>query len=169
MIGVVLWFDELLEVVLPHAIGANSRLHGLEHWRRVHNVGLELAARTPGADPEVVAAFAVFHDSLRVTDGVDPRHGARGARLADALVTWLDGDSCASFYLPARRTLTAASLAIRRSAAAMTRTDSTCRAAVSRWTSGSCRRRQHDANYVTTTRLPKRSRQDSRSRRSNRT
>ena len=86
----MLSFDELLEVVLPHAIGVNSRLHGLEHWRRVHDVGMELAAQTPGADPEVVAAFAVFHDSLRVTDGPDSGHGARGARLANALANWLD-------------------------------------------------------------------------------
>jgi uncharacterized protein len=34
-----------------------------------------------------------------VTDGVDPRHGARGARLADALVTWLDGDQLRKLLL----------------------------------------------------------------------
>jgi uncharacterized protein len=99
MIGVVLSYDDLLEIVLAHAIGANSRLHGVEHWRRVHDVGLELAAQTPGADPEVVAAFAVFHDALRVSDGVDPYHGARGSRLAGALVTWLDRDQLRKLLL----------------------------------------------------------------------
>jgi uncharacterized protein len=99
MIGVVLSFDELLEVVLPHAIGVNSHLHGLEHWRRVHDVGLELAAQTPDADPQVVAAFSVFHDALRVSDGVDPEHGVRGSRLANALVTWLDRDQLRKLLL----------------------------------------------------------------------
>jgi len=97
--GVVLSFDELLEVVLPHAIGVNSDLHGLEHWRRVHDVGLELAAQTPDADPQVVAAFSVFHDALRVSDGVDPEHGVRGSRLANALVTWLDRDQLRKLLL----------------------------------------------------------------------
>ncbi len=56
-------------------------LHGLPHWGRVLETGLRLAART-GADIQVVELFAVFHDSRRENDRVDPGHGARGAGLA---------------------------------------------------------------------------------------
>ncbi|MDT8437227.1 MAG: hypothetical protein RRA92_10790 [Gemmatimonadota bacterium] len=58
--------------------------HGLPHWARVLETGLRLAGET-GADPEVVALFAVFHDSRRENDGWDHGHGARGARLAATL------------------------------------------------------------------------------------
>lgn len=56
-------------------------IHGLSHWARVHEFGLKLATQT-GADPTVVALFAVFHDSRRLNDGRDPEHGQRGAFLA---------------------------------------------------------------------------------------
>ena len=58
--------------------------HGLSHWARVYENGLRLAAVT-GADPKVVELFALFHDSRRLTDGQDPEHGPRGAKLAEAL------------------------------------------------------------------------------------
>lgn len=41
--------------------------------------GLWLAARTPGADVEVVELFALFHDSEREDEGRDPGHGERAA------------------------------------------------------------------------------------------
>jgi hypothetical protein len=44
--------------------------------------GLTLLDSTPDADPLVVLLFALFHDSMRESDGHDPEHGARGARLA---------------------------------------------------------------------------------------
>lgn len=59
--------------------------HGVGHWARVLDTGLRLASVT-GADPEVVGLFALFHDACRANDGHDPRHGARGAELAAALV-----------------------------------------------------------------------------------
>ena len=61
---------------------AASDLHGLEHWKRVGEVGAKLAAATTGADAQVVAAFAVLHDAQRRNDGDDPGHGKRGAQLA---------------------------------------------------------------------------------------
>jgi uncharacterized protein len=44
--------------------------------------GLTLLDSTPDADPLVVLLFALFHDSMRESDGHDPEHGARGATLA---------------------------------------------------------------------------------------
>ena len=58
-----------------------SRLHGLDHWFQVWRNGEFLATETPGADLEVVAMFALFHDSMRVDDGEDPHHGIRAWRL----------------------------------------------------------------------------------------
>jgi len=64
------------------SFAAASELHGLEHWKRVGAVGAQLAAETLCADPAVIGAFSVFHDSQRRNDSDDPGHGARGAQLA---------------------------------------------------------------------------------------
>jgi len=55
--------------------------HGVCHWARVLENGLRLAPLT-GADPHVVALFAVFHDSRRVNEHRDDGHGTRGGALA---------------------------------------------------------------------------------------
>ena len=82
------------EVVLPpidvvREILARYRLpwngtHGLPHWARVLETG-RLLARNTGADLEIVALFAVFHDSCRTNEGWDHGHGKRGAELAASL------------------------------------------------------------------------------------
>ena len=48
--------------------------------------GSELLATVPAADPLVVLLFALFHDSQRETDYIDPEHGPRGAALARELI-----------------------------------------------------------------------------------
>ena len=58
--------------------------HGIGHWARVLENGLRLATTT-GAKVEVVQLFAVFHDSRRISEGVDEDHGERGAELAAEL------------------------------------------------------------------------------------
>ncbi|MCL7983172.1 MAG: HD domain-containing protein, partial [marine benthic group bacterium] len=58
--------------------------HGLPHWARVLETGQRLAGET-GADREIVALFAVFHDSCRENEGWDDGHGRRGAELAASL------------------------------------------------------------------------------------
>ena len=60
-------------------------VHGLPHWARVLETGLRLAAET-GADPQVVALFALFHDSRRENEGWDDGHGLRGAEFAASLL-----------------------------------------------------------------------------------
>jgi uncharacterized protein len=59
-------------------------VHGITHWARVLENGLRLAFYT-GARVHVVALFAVFHDSQRSNESLDPGHGRRGADLAKSL------------------------------------------------------------------------------------
>ena len=80
-------FDDYLALVLPHATRPESPDHGVEHWRRVAQNGGALAHSTPGADPEVVDAFAALHDSQRQSEYADPLHGDRAA----ALLARMDG------------------------------------------------------------------------------
>jgi len=75
----------VLERVLARSTSHASSLHGLGHWERVCENGLELADVTDGADVEVVLFFALFHDSMRENDGHDPGHGRRGSALAREL------------------------------------------------------------------------------------
>ena len=58
-----------------------SGIHGISHWARVYDIGMKLTDRTE-ANREVVQLFAIFHDSCRYTEGIDPQHGPRGAELA---------------------------------------------------------------------------------------
>ena len=55
--------------------------HGVAHWARVLENGLRLAEET-GANIEVVQLFAILHDSQRVNEGGDPKHGPRAAAFA---------------------------------------------------------------------------------------
>lgn len=59
-------------------------VHGPVHWARVLENAFRIQAET-GADPRVLELFALFHDSLRQNDQVDPNHGERGALYARKL------------------------------------------------------------------------------------
>jgi uncharacterized protein len=59
-------------------------IHGVSHWVRVRENGLLLAERT-GARTNVIELFALFHDSRRENDELDPGHGERGAAFAKSL------------------------------------------------------------------------------------
>ena len=58
--------------------------HGVAHWARVLENGLRLAEET-GAIIEVVRLFAVLHDSRRINESRDNRHGPRAAEFARTL------------------------------------------------------------------------------------
>ena len=58
--------------------------HGLLHWVRVHESGIGIASSS-GADRDVVAYFALLHDSRRLNESRDPQHGPRGAEFARLL------------------------------------------------------------------------------------
>lgn len=76
--------DGLLPAILKHYTLSVHGIHGLAHWGRVLENGLQLAA-LEGARVEVVTLFALFHDSQRIHDGGDFDHGRRGAALAAKL------------------------------------------------------------------------------------
>lgn len=79
-------FLRLVDMVEGRSPLVGSVDHGGHHWRLVGVAGAELVATVPAADPFVVLLFALFHDSQRETDYVDPEHGPRGALLARELI-----------------------------------------------------------------------------------
>ena len=62
---------------------SSSRIHGLNHWRRVEAFGLLMAEVCPEADKEVISWFAYTHDSMRTDDGCCIEHGPNAAELID--------------------------------------------------------------------------------------
>lgn len=60
--------------------------HGISHWARVRHHGLRIGT-IRGADLLVVELFALLHDSQRVNEHRDTRHGERAAEYAAALNT----------------------------------------------------------------------------------
>jgi uncharacterized protein len=67
--------------ILKHYQLDPAGIHGIDHWGRVLENGIQLGGMS-GADIRIVQLFALFHDSRRQNDGYDPDHGARGAELA---------------------------------------------------------------------------------------
>lgn len=70
--------------VLRESITLNvlqSRLHGLDHWFRVWKNAQMLLEDASSADLEVIALFALFHDSMRQNEAADEGHGVRGYQL----------------------------------------------------------------------------------------
>lgn len=59
-------------------------IHGPAHWQKVEDIGLTIA-RKNGADQEVVRLFAWLHDSCRINENHDEKHGERAAELAKRL------------------------------------------------------------------------------------
>lgn len=66
--------DDLLNLVIAQFRLSLDSPHGVNHWKRVENIGVYLA-RFTGADVVVVRHFAYLHDSQRTSDGVDIEHG----------------------------------------------------------------------------------------------
>lgn len=69
-----------------------SRLHGLDHWWRIWR-NAQLLVPDPLASPvdmEVVGLYALFHDSMRLSDGKDVEHGLRGYKLFEQLALRMD-------------------------------------------------------------------------------
>jgi uncharacterized protein len=75
---------ELIQTILNEYPLSWKGVHGITHWARVLENGLRLASYT-GARIHVVSLFAVFHDSQRSNESLDPGHGRRGAELAKSL------------------------------------------------------------------------------------
>jgi HD superfamily phosphodiesterase len=76
---------QLVAAVEERATSAGSHVHGEAHWRTVAAAGRSLLEVEPTADPAVVFAFALLHDSMRLNDHRDPEHGPRAAALVHEL------------------------------------------------------------------------------------
>ena len=76
---------EVVSEVLSRSI-TTGVAHGSGHWKSVAAVGTWLTKDTPGSDPLVVFLFSLFHDSMRISDGMDIWHGLRAAKLARVLL-----------------------------------------------------------------------------------
>lgn len=82
-------FDPVMRLVLQHFQLDVMGAHGVPHWERVHRNGL-LIAEHDYVDMDVLALFAMLHDSMREDDSDDPMHGHRAAKWAEEL--WCDGE-----------------------------------------------------------------------------
>jgi uncharacterized protein len=78
-------FKRLWQIVVSNPNRIHSDVHGPDHWKRVERNGLYIC-QSNGADEDVVRLFALFHDSMRLSDGRDPEHGLRGAKYAKSLL-----------------------------------------------------------------------------------
>jgi len=75
---------KLIQTILEQYTLPRNGIHGISHWARVLENGIRLA-RSTGASIQVVQLFAVFHDSKRFNEHLDPGHGRRGSEYAISL------------------------------------------------------------------------------------
>ncbi len=75
----------LLEQIKSQFRLNTESIHGINHWIRVETIGLFLAKET-GADPTVISHFAYLHDSQRINNGIDTKHGNRAAEYTKNLL-----------------------------------------------------------------------------------
>ncbi|MGR5469586.1 hypothetical protein ACPV51_20335 [Vibrio astriarenae] len=59
--------------------------HGMGHWLRVINNGMQLAQDNPLIDSDVVFWFGLFHDCCRLNEHSDPHHGERARHFIEQL------------------------------------------------------------------------------------
>ena len=59
-------------------------IHGANHWGRVLSHG-KMIGKIRKADLLVIELFGFMHDSCRLNDGRDPKHGERAAELAHGI------------------------------------------------------------------------------------
>ncbi|MDA3939962.1 MAG: hypothetical protein PF693_11765 [Spirochaetia bacterium] len=75
---------ELIKAILSEYNLPWDGIHGIAHWARVMENGQRLAEEN-GADKEIAALFAVFHDCRRQNESRDDGHGKRGGDFAYTL------------------------------------------------------------------------------------
>jgi uncharacterized protein len=59
-------------------------IHGANHWARVLHHGKSIG-QIRNADLMVIELFGFLHDSCRLNDGRDPKHGERAAEFAHGM------------------------------------------------------------------------------------
>ena len=77
--------DEKLLYVISEQFSLDlDGIHGVYHWHRVYKNALKLASYYK-IESNIFMLFALFHDSKRANDNIDPSHGSRGAKYARSL------------------------------------------------------------------------------------
>lgn len=66
-------------------ISSFSKLHWIEHWKRVEKNGILLAKNNSEVNLKVVRYFAYLHDSCRKSDDEDLLHGKYSSKLCEKL------------------------------------------------------------------------------------
>lgn len=82
-------YDDVQRAVLQQFRLDPMGVHGLPHWVRTYRNGLLIAAMDPKVEIDVVACFALLHDSCRENEFDDPMHGLYASRFAARL--WNEG------------------------------------------------------------------------------
>lgn len=75
----------LHQAIMRDSPNGRSRWHGERHWLGVLVAAIRLLEHGCEADPAVLLAFALLHDSQRLSEGDDPDHGKRAAARAVSL------------------------------------------------------------------------------------
>lgn len=83
--GVLLWGStfEAIEDLMPEE--RLESVHGSSHMERVMQNCYRMADYDHRADSQVLCLFAHLHDVCRHSDGPDPDHGPRAARLVESM------------------------------------------------------------------------------------
>lgn len=79
------WLEKIRQEAIRDFKLSSFSHHGHTHWEKVERNAAFLAKKTPQADPIVAATFAVIHDSKRILEDDDPKHGQRASNWAKAL------------------------------------------------------------------------------------
>lgn len=72
----------LLDIFEDFDLELEDGIHGIYHWARVIENGLEIASHND-ANKNIIIAFGFFHDCQRENDGHDPDHGYRGSEFME--------------------------------------------------------------------------------------
>lgn len=72
----------LIDIFEDFDLELEDGIHGLYHWARVIENGVEIANHN-NANKNIVIAFGFFHDCQRENDGEDPEHGFRGGEFME--------------------------------------------------------------------------------------
>ncbi len=79
------WKPLFKAVVEQHKLDVHTSCHGIDHWMRVFENGMTLSECVEGADKDVIAAFALLHDSARTHDNHCEKHGPDAIGVAREL------------------------------------------------------------------------------------
>tara|TARA_Y100000813_G_scaffold172507_1_gene136218 strand:+ start:196 stop:666 length:471 start_codon:yes stop_codon:yes gene_type:complete len=78
-------FTNLKEYLLENFLLGKLSTHGPCHWDRVLKNGLLIAKEDPNIDKLIIILFSYIHDSKRIDEYKDAKHGERAAASIEEL------------------------------------------------------------------------------------